>query len=63
MEPYALYLLNRLRSGESVGQLVSTEGIARDRILVRLRVARRYERLCRNKAPTNVCDPSHPAAA
>jgi hypothetical protein len=53
MEPDALYLLRRFRAGESVGRLVSTEGIARERILVRLRVARRYERAHRHALQTD----------
>ena len=49
MEPYALYLLRRFRSGESVGQLVSSEGIPRDRIIVRLLAAGRHQRAQKHK--------------
>ena len=42
MEPYAVYLLHRFNAGESIDQLVATEGIQRDRIVMRLRAALRH---------------------
>jgi hypothetical protein len=42
MEPYAVHLLRRLKAGESVDQLVVSEGIQRERIVTRLRAALRY---------------------
>ena len=42
MEPYAVYLLGRYRSGETVEQLVVAEGISRKRIIMRLRVAAKH---------------------
>ena len=44
MEPYAVYLLRRFKAGETVEQLVASEGIRRDRIAARLLAAQRYER-------------------
>ncbi len=43
MEPYAVYLLRRFNAGESVEQLAATEGIPRDRILMRLSAALHYQ--------------------
>jgi hypothetical protein len=42
MEPYAVYLLGRYRAGESVEQLVATEAVPRERIVMRLKVAAKY---------------------
>ncbi len=42
MEPYAVYLLRRFNAGESVEQLAASEGIPRDRILMRLSAALHY---------------------
>jgi hypothetical protein len=43
MEPYAVYLLGRYRAGETVEQLVVAEAIPRKRIIMRLRMAEKYE--------------------
>jgi len=51
MEPYAVYLLRRFNAGESVDQLVATEGIRRDRVIARLRAALGY---VGNKGPLAV---------
>ncbi len=48
MEPYAVHLLRRFKAGETVEQLAASEGIPRDRIIIRLAAARGYERA---KAP------------
>lgn len=42
MEPYAVYLLGRYTAGESVEQLVAMEGIPRERIIMRLRMATKH---------------------
>ncbi len=44
MESYASGLLRRYRAGESLERLVATEGIPRERIIVRLKAAWRFER-------------------
>ncbi len=47
MEPYAVYLLRRFHAGETIDQLVATEGIQRERIARRLRAALRYAKTSR----------------
>lgn len=44
MEPYAIQLLRRFKAGETLEQLVASEGIPRERIVVRLEAARNFER-------------------
>jgi hypothetical protein len=45
MEPYAVSLLRRFNAGESVDELVATEGIPRERIVMRLRAATEFVRI------------------
>ncbi len=55
MEPYALYLLRRFDAGESLEELVRTEGIQRERILIRLRAALQYAKSnCRRPATADL---------
>jgi hypothetical protein len=63
MEPYAVQLLRRFRAGETLEQLVATEGIRRERILIRLEAARRYERAHLHGGGAGPCDSLPEAAA
>lgn len=46
MKPYAVWLLERLRAGETASELAEREGIPLDRIQFRLDAATRLERMC-----------------
>jgi hypothetical protein len=43
MKPYAIYLLARLKAGETAEQLAIREGIPVERIRMRLAAAAQYE--------------------
>jgi len=45
MKPYAIYLLERFRAGETASELAAREGIPLDRIQIRLNAAMRLERM------------------
>lgn len=44
MQPYAVYLLERFRAGETAEDLAASEGIPLDRIQIRLDAAMEFER-------------------
>ncbi len=50
MEPYAVHLLCRFKAGETVEQLVVNEGVPPERIIIRLKAARNYERAQKNSS-------------
>jgi len=54
MKPYAVYLLERFKAGESPEELALSEGISVGRIRIRLAVAAKFER----KRPANLQRPS-----
>lgn len=45
MKPYAVWLLERFRAGETASELAAKEGIPLDRIQIRLDAATRLERM------------------
>ena len=45
MKPYAVYLLERFKAGESAEELARTERISLDRIRTRLTAAAEFERM------------------
>ena len=49
MATYAGYLLRRFNTGESVAELIASEGVPRERIIMRLKAAFRYEQARRSK--------------
>ena len=51
MKPYAIYLLERFRAGETASELAAREEIPIDRIQIRLNAAMRLERM--RSAETN----------
>ena len=50
MKPYAMFLLERFRAGETPAELAVKEGIPLDRIQIRLDAAMLLERMRRTKA-------------
>ena len=59
MKPYAIYLLDRFRAGETASDLAAREGIPLDRIRMRLDAAMLFERM--RKRPMNRCQESRAA--
>ncbi len=52
MKPYAIWLLERFRAGETPSELATREGIPLDRIRIRLDAAMLFERM--RNVETNV---------